>query len=471
MIAMPTQTSWLWLTYEPHRTSDFQRLEALTDRRQPDGVTMRRLSLLLFLFCCRPRRPHHATGDRSRPSVTITAACTAATLPAGRLRRSHPPARHHPRRLTRTGLTSNRAALAVSLKQANDQLHSPRLPTSSKARTCSLMPAYVSSARSGSASSLPPRTTFSPTVQRHPPTNSPAFPALLPRSITRSRPLLHLSDPVSAKAAAETMLRTVPYDDLVSEATGLRRSIPPVQPAPKTRRSRSSPSASPSAGLLKEQAAPPPPSRPLAFSAKSAHPPLPVHFLYADAIALPAHAAVRQAAECRRGLLCRTRSGAPSQPSARRCHPHRRKPPPVSSARLAAPASCPFRLAAFSPFRRCPMTSTPSSAPPPCFFLFPDWCGCVGMGSSLRPPPRDFRRRGFVSMRSWRKPTRRLHPRDQQPRQSGLRLLELAVARATDPIQPIRKPTAAEYLTAHPPSSFLTQPSTRLSQQTFRSSL
>ncbi len=48
-----------------------------------------------------------------------------------------------------------------------------------------------------------------------------SFPSLATAFDYSVQALLHLSDPTSAKGAAEAMLRAVPYDDLVSEATSL----------------------------------------------------------------------------------------------------------------------------------------------------------------------------------------------------------------------------------------------------------
>jgi hypothetical protein len=92
---------------------------------------------------------------------------------------------------------------------------------------------------------------------------------------------LHLNDPVNAFGTAQTMLRTVPYDALASEATnatvhyvqlihtdqaiGLLSQRQPLLLA-----------------LMKAHAVP------SAVQEQSVHPPLTIHELYADAIALPA---------------------------------------------------------------------------------------------------------------------------------------------------------------------------------------
>jgi hypothetical protein len=92
---------------------------------------------------------------------------------------------------------------------------------------------------------------------------------------------LHLNDPVNAFGTAETMLRTVPYDDLASDATNATiryvQLIHTDQAIVLLRERQPLVLA-----LLKAHAAP------SATEAQSAHPPLTLHDLYADAIALPA---------------------------------------------------------------------------------------------------------------------------------------------------------------------------------------
>jgi hypothetical protein len=92
---------------------------------------------------------------------------------------------------------------------------------------------------------------------------------------------LHLNDPVNAFGTAQTMLRTVAYDALASEATNATvRYVQLIQTdqAIVLLRQRQPLLLA----LLKGHATP------TAAEAQSAHPPLTVHDLYADAIALPA---------------------------------------------------------------------------------------------------------------------------------------------------------------------------------------
>jgi hypothetical protein len=92
---------------------------------------------------------------------------------------------------------------------------------------------------------------------------------------------LHLNDPVNAFGTAQTMLRTVPYDDLTSEATNA--TVLYVQLIHTDEAIVLLAQRQPLLlALLKAHAAP------SAIQAQSAHPPLTIHDLYADAIALPA---------------------------------------------------------------------------------------------------------------------------------------------------------------------------------------
>jgi hypothetical protein len=92
---------------------------------------------------------------------------------------------------------------------------------------------------------------------------------------------LHLNDPANAFGTAQTMLWTVPYDDLTSEA--INATVLYVQLIHTDEAIALLAERQPLLlALLKAHAAP------SAIQAQSAHPPLTIHDLYADAIALPA---------------------------------------------------------------------------------------------------------------------------------------------------------------------------------------
>ena len=92
---------------------------------------------------------------------------------------------------------------------------------------------------------------------------------------------LHLDDPVNAFGTAQTMLRTVPYDAMASEASNA--TVRYVQLIHTDQAIELLAQRQPLLlALLKAHAAP------SAVQEQSAHPPLTIHDLYADAIALPA---------------------------------------------------------------------------------------------------------------------------------------------------------------------------------------
>jgi hypothetical protein len=92
---------------------------------------------------------------------------------------------------------------------------------------------------------------------------------------------LHLDDPVNAFGTAQTMLRTVPYDAMASEASSA--TVRYVQLIHTDQAITLLAERQPLLlALLKAHAAP------SAVQEQSAHPPLAIHDLYADAIALPA---------------------------------------------------------------------------------------------------------------------------------------------------------------------------------------
>jgi hypothetical protein len=92
---------------------------------------------------------------------------------------------------------------------------------------------------------------------------------------------LHLNDPANAFGTAQTMLRTVPYDDMASEA--VNATVRYVQLIQTDEAIALLAQRQPLLlALLKAHAVP------SITAAQSSHPPLTIHDLYADAIALPA---------------------------------------------------------------------------------------------------------------------------------------------------------------------------------------
>ncbi len=144
---------------------------------------------------------------------------------------------------------------------------------------------------------------------------------------------LNLDEPFLALQAAQTMLRTVPWDEYSSEATNstvryLRYLHSEEALALLVQRQPAI------LALIKERANPPA-ADPAATP--PAHPPLPLYALYSDALALPTMQQfvnqIKPAADSYADL----EAALPSSLSSEDAHVHRREAPPISLARHAPP--------------------------------------------------------------------------------------------------------------------------------------
>jgi hypothetical protein len=210
-----------------------------------------------------------------------------------------------------------------------------------------------------------------------PPDKLTGFPDLSTAFDYEVQASLHLKNSSNAFGTAQTMLRTVPYDDLASDATGA--TVRYVQLIQTDQALSLLAQRQPMILALIEAHAPPSPAE-----AASAHPPLTIHQLYADAIALPAMQQFDNRPKQAAASFAELEAALPSNLSpddailtaeSRRQYLLLGAPLPAiaASASLLDPASFAVPRDLNQKFG----TST-------IFFLFPDWCAqCVRLGPAF----------------------------------------------------------------------------------------
>jgi hypothetical protein len=270
-----------------------------------------------------------------------------------------------------------------------------------------------------------------------------SFPSLATAFDYSVQALLHLSDPSSAKGAAESMLRAVPYDDLVSEATSLTARYLQFAGSEDDALALLTERQPILLALLRDQPAPPGDSG--SPAAQTLHSSLSIHVLYADAIALPA---LQQYAN-------QTTAAAASFAEVEAALPVSLSP---DDAILTADSRRQYLLLGaplphlgpyawlLSPTFAVPRDIESNFGTATVFFLFPDWCGCVGMGSEFGPAVQRLRKNGvrfYALLAQDSAPPPPMKPAARSVRPAASNAL---AAKATDPVQLIHKPTAAEYL-------------------------
>jgi hypothetical protein len=261
---------------------------------------------------------------------------------------------------------------------------------------------------------------------------------------------LRLDNPVNAFGTAQTMLRTVPYDDLASDATNA--TIRYVQMIHTDQALNLLNQRQPILlALLRAHA---PPSSAIAASAR---PPLPLYTLYADAIALPAMQQFANRPKDAAASFAELQAALPASLSAddailtaesRRQYQLLGSPLPdiPTFADLLNPSSVPTRA----------LDKQPGAAT--VLFLFPDWCAqCVDMGkqftsTAIRLNRQDARFYALLAQANQPPPTPKATPkpafRPAAPHGTKPAAAN-AAAQHVDP-QSIPKPTAAELLAGTP---------------------
>jgi hypothetical protein len=189
---------------------------------------------------------------------------------------------------------------------------------------------------------------------------------------------LHLNDPVNAFGTAQTMLRTVPYDDLASDA--INATVRYVQLIHTDQAIILLLQRQPLIlAQLKAHAAP------TTVQTQSAHPPLTIHDLYADAIALPAmqqFANDSKAAAASYALLEAALPATLSPDDAILTAALRRQYLLLGSPLPEIPASAWLLDPAFA----LPPDLNTKFGAGSIFLLFPDWCAqCVTFGQNFTP--------------------------------------------------------------------------------------
>jgi hypothetical protein len=198
---------------------------------------------------------------------------------------------------------------------------------------------------------------------------------------------LHLNDIDNAIENTKTMLRTVPYDEVVEDATNATvRYIQLIytdqaitllaqrQPILLAMMKANTPVASGSMGPVKQKVE----------ALPSAHPPLPLHTLYADGIALPAMQQFANQQKAAAGSYAELEAALPAamSPDDTILTAEIRKQYKLLGQPLPAIASYAWLLdpAAPSP------DLTKDFAAATVLLLFPDWCNqCVAMGAKFAP--------------------------------------------------------------------------------------
>lgn len=210
-----------------------------------------------------------------------------------------------------------------------------------------------------------------------PPTKLTGFPELSTAYDYEVQASLHLKNSNNAFGTAQTMLRTVPYDYLASDATNATvRYVQLIQTDQAlSLLSQRQPLI---LALIKANATPTP------AAAASAHPPLSIHELYSDAIALPAmHQFANQPIEAAKSFaeLEASMPATLSPDDAIFTAESRRQYLLLGSPLPAIPASAslldPASFAVPRDLNKKFGTAT-------IFFLFPDWCAqCVRLGPAF----------------------------------------------------------------------------------------
>jgi hypothetical protein len=270
------------------------------------------------------------------------------------------------------------------------------------------------------------------------------FPSLAAAFDYSVQALLHLSDPGSAKGTAETMLHTVPYDDLVSEATGLAAHYLQFTGSEDDAIALLAERQPILLELLKARyaASNTPP-------AQSPQPALPVHALYADAIALPALEQYANQSTAAAATFAEVEAALPANlpPDDAILTAESRRQYLLLGSPL--PHLAPFAWL-LAPALAVPHNFDTSFGTATVFVLFPDWCGCVGMGFQFPPAAERLKGKGVHFYALLAQASAPPPPAGSPAKPSPVAVSKPTAARALDPLQPVRKPTAAEYLIGTP---------------------
>jgi hypothetical protein len=261
---------------------------------------------------------------------------------------------------------------------------------------------------------------------------------------------LRLDDPVSAFGTAQTMLRTVPYDDLASDATNA--TIHYVQMIHTDQVLNLLNQRQPILLSLLRAHTPPSPA-----TASSVHPPLPLYTLYADAIALPAMQQFANRPRDAAASFAELEAALPASLSAddailtaqsRRQYQLLGSPLPdiATFADLLNPSSVPTRA----------LDKQFGSAT--VLFLFPDWCAqCVDMGkqftsTAIRLNQQNARFYALLAQANQPPPTLKAAPKPAASAAAQHSTKPAAANAATRHVDPesTPKPTAAELLAGTP---------------------
>jgi hypothetical protein len=267
--------------------------------------------------------------------------------------------------------------------------------------------------------------------------------------------ILQLSYPYRAKSTAQTMLSTVPYDDMVSEATGLTARyfqftgsdddalalLAKRQPILLTQlQARSTPSSSASPNTPAPTSPPP---------VQSQRPTLSIHDLYADAIALPTMQQYDNQPEAATTSFAEVEAALPAKLSPDDAIPTA----DIRRQYLLLGSPLPH-ITAFAwlldPSFTVPHDFGTNFGSATVLFLFPDWCGCVGMGSQFSSTAERLSKKGVRFYALLAQATSPPLPEKSGAKPPPPAASKSTAAKATDAVQPIRKPTAAEYLNGTP---------------------
>jgi hypothetical protein len=267
--------------------------------------------------------------------------------------------------------------------------------------------------------------------------------------------LLHLSDPFHAKSTSENMLRTVPYDDLVSEATNLTARyfqftgseddalalLAERQPILLAQLQAQSTPSSPASTNAPAPTSPPP--------VQSPHPTLSIHDLYADAIALPAMQQYDNQRNAAAASFAEVEAALPANLSPDDAIPTAEIRRQYLLLGSSLPHITAFAWLLDSSFL-VPHDFGANFGSATVLFLFPDWCGCVGMGSQFPSTAERLLKKGvrFYALMAQASPPP--PPKKNGAKPSSPAASKSTDAKATDAIQAVRKPTATEYLTGSP---------------------
>jgi len=199
---------------------------------------------------------------------------------------------------------------------------------------------------------------------------------------------LQLKNPAFALATAQTMLRTVPYDELASEATSM--TVRYIQLTDTDKAIALLAQRQPLIlALIKAHAAVSPGSLtpvPASVAAlPSAHPPLPLYSLYTDAIALPAMQQFDNQQTAAAASYAELEAALPTalSPDDAILTAATRRQYQLLGAPLPAITVSAWLLDPAAPAPRDLNTNFGSAT---VFLLFPDWCNqCLGMGPIFAP--------------------------------------------------------------------------------------